>query len=508
MARKLYIAVMILYLLLTPVNTWAKSSGQDDSPPLTDLEIAAGLNIHVDDVQAFRLLADRFGGYSREDLEDFQQSDLFVATGNSDWVASISAGLHDVTFILENVGLPYRLDAPPLPTGDELFDRYAAQVHAQLLDGDYHGFINHAWVSDEVLAQWEADFGDDPRYWELRFLCYDNMSYFDRQYPEHYSVCTGFLQEAIDRGIATANTLMVLYNYLRFSDEERHRAQGEYRIEIAPEFAMQLAALLDTAVELADDQAVPFYQRAFFRIEAGAIEEGLADLAIGNSQPMNTPSLPFPRGKVKAGINTLQPVGTAAVDGAIDTWLHYQNSQTVIHIDDHMLATLALIENQDDLYILDTWLDYIFRQPDVMDNQAGYYLSQIIVLWKLMDYVESQLPDILTPTQLEMIRRLRGGQVEYNREFQRAMPYSTECIRWELPMCLAGRSMGTSTYFFLYEAVRTQDSAERMSAIFTALNTVDIRADEIPEQLMQFEPMTEADRKQAFKEMKEERQGR
>ncbi len=61
--------------------------------------------------------------------------------------------------------------AAPVPTGDELWDRYSAEVYRRALNPpddlqDWHP----ALLDEDTLISW-ADLGADPRYWELYHYC-------------------------------------------------------------------------------------------------------------------------------------------------------------------------------------------------------------------------------------------------------------------------------------------------------------------------------------------------
>ena len=172
-------------------------------------------------------------------------------------------------------------------TGDPLFDKYAQAVRDRwarrlFYTGTIEGSPNPASLPDEVLAEWEPQFGGDPRYWELR--CWNANSarfpYLSKDRADAWSRGNEFLDEAIKRGLATSNIYLLRYMKRR---GELDALNNHNRTLSDAEFA-ELRAVLDAAVAAGPDESMAYYKRALLSFERQDVATGLADIRLGNQQ--------------------------------------------------------------------------------------------------------------------------------------------------------------------------------------------------------------------------------
>ncbi len=222
------------------------------------------------------------------------------------------------------------------PTGDALYDRYAQAVLAQpgwpplntalnelnLMETLRPLYVNPLTLRDETLAQWEGEFGADPRYWQLRAYCYAFRKCRALGDDDEPDLAGGarLLREGWERGAADAETLLLIHTWEGWAtgqpverEQERplreallargYTAQGlawmnewdmedalegveldipEY-YEIAPRFEQEELNLLNAAIALGPDECWPYWRRAIYRLYYGEPELGLADLRAGNA---------------------------------------------------------------------------------------------------------------------------------------------------------------------------------------------------------------------------------
>lgn len=169
------------------------------------------------------------------------------------------------------------------PTGDELFDRYARLVLSQ-----QHKFRNEPWLHRTlaglgiklpisaaqpealdfaVLREWEAEFGDDPRYWELRAAC--SMDIGADTIPQ--------MREKMLTGVASSGMLMQVGIGPMLNDE--------------PHRAMQL---VEQVIAAEPDNSYAYYVKGDLLLEQGDQTGALAAYTAGNEAKDNRMPLAFP----------------------------------------------------------------------------------------------------------------------------------------------------------------------------------------------------------------------
>lgn len=232
------------------------------------------------------------------------------------------------------------------PTGDALYDRYAQAVLSQpnwppekIVLNKYGGWFadnpfyrNVLTLPDEVLADWEAEFGGDPRYWQLRAYCTAFRRYHSLSDDEpDLAGGAAFLREAWSRGVADAETLLLIHLWegwptgkpveskqeqaMRDALAQRgHRAEKLAKLsgweleamlngikydcpsylELAPQCELEEEELLSAAIALGPDECWPYWRRAIYWLSYGEPECGLADLKAGNQASVCRYPMCFP----------------------------------------------------------------------------------------------------------------------------------------------------------------------------------------------------------------------
>jgi hypothetical protein len=365
----------------------------------------------------------------------------FTLAGGSD----MRQALRDTEVALQRSNAADDLTAPPVATGDALFDRYAlavdAQINAASVNKNMSQALSRAALSDTELAQWEGEFGKDPRYWELRYLCAKGGK---AQTPlaAGFNAPSDFLDEARKRGAATANTLLVRYTELReahaaelkpFEREAQRQAANlagktgdpasaagaNAPISAAPVYddpkavaiekrqRVEQLALLNAAVGAGPGEAWPRYMRACYWFEQGEQAKGLDDLAAGNAAPVVTIPQPWPMGLIQASPGQPAPAGSAAVCGEIYKLGLGFNPFSQLHLGKVLDASLACIKPGGDLGPLQTWHQFLCRYAQ---GAPMCYLAAIAREGALYNYVEENLSSSLTPAQIETLQRCRGAR--------------------------------------------------------------------------------------------------
>jgi len=115
-----------------------------------------------------------------------------------------------LTIVIAALGMHAR----PVATGDKLLDRYLQELvnRGLVLPPPADTSQKPMLLDDSVIAVWEPEFGNDPRYWQLRFLAARD--------PENKTVSPVakvavnanycYLEEARRRGVADCRTLYFL----------------------------------------------------------------------------------------------------------------------------------------------------------------------------------------------------------------------------------------------------------------------------------------------------------
>jgi hypothetical protein len=273
--------------------------------------------------------------------------------------------------------------APPAPTGDALLDRYAQAVDEHIMSLTDKGYEQPgaAIIPDTALAAWEPQFGQDPRYWELRYFC---ANVFPGQpLAPGFSKPVDLLRESQKRGIASSNTLLLLYNQLRQEDNAALDAYtGNDGPALMHEQEQRELELLNAAVAAGPDQAWTYYTRAQYWMELGSQDLVQQDLTAGNLAAQNVFPRPWPLPLLASAPGEKTPPGGAAVCGALWMAAISYPLPNYIRIKDH-LREAFVCENLGGGGELEAWHQFACRfgaaAPDILiQSLVGQVLDSMI----------------------------------------------------------------------------------------------------------------------------------
>lgn len=224
--------------------------------------------------------------------------------------------------------------APPAPTGDALYDRYALEVdkrvnaYADWLQEDADGLTPAiiAAVRDDTLALWEGDFGSDGRYWELRYWCAKvrakQLGPDKLELSPGFCVPADFLREAQRRGVARPAALLALFT-------ESCTQRVAVRLNTRPDslkaigeagsdgYNAEEKALLQDALDLNPSLCWTHYLLAIGHNGDRDVEAALAEIKAGNAcADIHFPWV-FPLDTVSSAPDLSAAPGGAAVCGSI-----------------------------------------------------------------------------------------------------------------------------------------------------------------------------------------------
>jgi hypothetical protein len=463
--------------------------------------VASALNISLDSARSFISIANRFG---EPDIVQYLLTAMLAQAGSAESTEALERSLLEIERALANSNAENDLSAPPTPTGDGLFDRLALVIDERVnaLDSfDIMGVFTAAAVPDEVLAQWADDFGNDPRYWELRYICkkrsvteptiaeLEASLELLMERAEHEAAATQFLEEAYARGIASSNTLLLLYEEKRalFRKAARNVDENEGS-PYSPESASELLTILNEAVELGPDQAWPYYMRALYWYENDQPGRGLVDIQAGNLAPYSQYPAPFPVHMVTAGLGADKPTGSAVVSGAVflADFLGIPATISAKKALKSSLTEASLTQNPE---VLEAWHQFGCRFANGMD--ADFLFSLIaIVLTKMVRTAAIEDPSLkIDDPRRETLGRMLGGNHSAtdalhprNREF--------DVLSNTLTLSLAGLSRGLCVATYLDREITCRAIASGVIPALQDLGEVHYPQLEMTPNLRQYQEVT------------------
>lgn len=251
------------------------------------------------------------------------------------------------------------------PTGDALYDRYATAVISRQRWILFHGGKHHpTYLPDSMLAEWEDEFGSDPRYWQLRYFCARHKGAFgsggraqfprsplgylfglrrwDTEPTDRERSAWKHLQTGVDKGAADWMTLEILGRETKRLREYAENAEmalidtldldereiRQLKIELNREQEQKELARIDAVIDADPSQAWPYYRRARYWFYYGEGELALADLKVGNAVPNNEMSKVFPVSLLMERIESGDHLGNKILAGAVfeeDSYSLFQN---------------------------------------------------------------------------------------------------------------------------------------------------------------------------------------
>ena len=264
------------------------------------------------------------------------------------------------------------------PTGDALYDRYAQAVLAQptwppdpvalkmceAWPELAQAYVNPLTLPNETLAQWEGEFGGDPRYWQLRAYCHAFRHCRALNHDDEPDLVGGaaILREGWERGGAVdAETLLLTHLWegwatgkpiervpeqvMREELIKHYHVEGFWATttveqmeemlkdidldipdysELAQRFEQEELELLSAAIEMGPDECWPYWRRAIYWLSYGEPELGLADLEAGNAASVCSYPMCFPVSFVYDELAAGRVAGDKALSGLlIEEAAHY-----------------------------------------------------------------------------------------------------------------------------------------------------------------------------------------
>ncbi|GEM_PF-2307429 len=260
----------------------------------------------------------------------------WLAEGRGVWLALIVAPVLAWCALLVTV---YTAVPPSASTGDPLLDRLLGTIAASKSDPALSPWgmpTDARGICEGVLAEWEVEFGDDPRYW---MLCY----HFARCSTEGYSSewaevdldpRARYLEEARRRGAVDGAVLLRL---LRACDRAWREATNQYVAVTPPQHRDETKApylqarraavdqyrgteyklLLSELFAAAPDEALPYYYAAMYETERGNYDAAVDKLRQGNAAPRNTSLTGFPFDELWGGMRAGRPLNDKLVSGRL-----------------------------------------------------------------------------------------------------------------------------------------------------------------------------------------------
>jgi hypothetical protein len=221
----------------------------------------------------------------------------------------------------------------PQPTGDALFDRYAAAVWQRNAPAAYlqQGLESSGCLPDSVLAGWAADFGHDPRYWQLRYSCAQGLADQGVELSADGSILVPspddvkqgdparFLQQAVDAKCYDAATLEALFLVTLIQQEAPRDPSAQHAIRLKDGGGVPLMALADRMVAEFPQESNSWYRRAMLKFVLGDDAGGFDDLKHGNAAPSNRALLLFPYSAAVDGVAGGHVPGSRELCGMINT---------------------------------------------------------------------------------------------------------------------------------------------------------------------------------------------
>jgi len=470
----------------------------------------SGLSISIGAADDFRAIFARFGdikgagfggalaGLVAGSAEDLRHSAKYLA--------------RDLNELLPNTDL----SAPPVATPDALLDKYLAEVEARIaaagggiLSGQKNSSPSStterlAALPDSTLALWEGQFGSDPRYWELRYLCAERMFTPKGKKPQTlaqgYSVAEDFLREAVKRGGDPAAAALVLADKaLDAGRAEQRKANPNMDWREAnklptPPLGAEAREQLRQAVVAAPDTAWLHYYLALAHYSNGDAKGGLAELQAGNASKDKAYPYVFPLSEFIHAADPKLPPGSPSVAAAV---LELQPTQDHAAEKQIMRGVVAQAQAQGNTEPFDSILEMQTGQLEVDALEENTYgIARLTYMLSFVKEVEQALDGQLKPAQQEALERMRcAGQLA--REIQRSR-FGRYCDMTNNIVILIGIAGERGSLVSRYLS-RLQERQTRLASNAVLLSTKGLRLSEgtLPQALLAYPAVTSDEMKAA-----------
>lgn len=486
----------------------------------------------AEDFSSFEELVELSARFGKADTPE-TRAKLRIALVDFEWENwELQDALATVQVVLASSNVRDDLSAPPEPTGDELFDRLAALIdsnlEAELSEARYWGFSE--LVQEDVIASWEGDFGNDPRYWELRYLLANSltpeafgMEGWKREFyyakAEH---ANGMLKEAIDRGIARPVTLYLYYISLRdlhyqqmekllpgpslttsYSQErvthipprpDTDPALLEQTRQLRSKQEAEQLAVLNELVDSAPQMAWAHYARAMYWLELGELGKGLANLKSGNAAMDGVIPHGFPIGVALAGLGEDHPRGNAAVTAVL---IGERKKLQMFESKDRVKESILVAMLSGDLSLANEWMHFSCRL--VRDNPGLVYewLATIVHFILINTSLQHEYSTALAPGQQAVLEHMLGAVDEAYILF-RDKVLDTSSLDSLGVLLVVGGTKGeyVSNYIYMYYDYQTYQQA---TPIVNDIALIDLTTLNLPPELEKYDRLTPEGRRLRFR---------
>jgi len=310
-----------------------------------------------------------------------------------------------------------------IPTGDELYDTYAQALLAELAGAKPWDLLRldltePVSLPETYFEEWNSRFGDDPRYWQLRYW---EAIWHGGSYVTGLDAAE-LLEQGIARGTSDNVTAMLAYKYRRqlLKDNWDRYSEGTLPPEsgFAPQippgicpyswYTAEQLALADELVAECPEESWAWYERATVRFESGSWEGGLADLEHGNAAPNNRLPLPFPVSFIIARMEAGLPCGNEAAAGLILSPYLIWRMPNFIRVKDPMKNQLVRMQMGADLSEFAPWHEYTCRYGSMSGTYSTHWLLARVLHGMMLNYIFTETPELFTVEQRSALWSLNG----------------------------------------------------------------------------------------------------
>jgi tetratricopeptide (TPR) repeat protein len=313
-------------------------------------------------------------------------------TGRWRWLVLVAVLVASVA-----AALVYQSQRPPYgyePTGDELYDRFALIVLKQQSKNPYYEVINNYleahgrqvnWGNDySALAEWESEYSNDPRYWQLRWLCEQSSSN-----PIGGRDLTREVVQKIEEGVVDEGSYTTI-NYCAL-----HKANPTKTLE-----------LIEQAITFAPENAHFHYVQAILLQEHGDDEGAFDALRRGNNAPRNDPPRAYPLDLMTSHFEYFDSKANQVMGGVL-LGMKLSAHLTTEAIPSKQLARdlLASYKVALPLDVADDLLAYARRYGERSDSDVIRMLTTVVLMELVLDRIQTD-SSVSTPEQKQKLQEL------------------------------------------------------------------------------------------------------
>ncbi len=342
-------------------------------------------------------------------------------------------------------------------TGDPLLDALVEEVQYDLVDGYFDTYLGMplklevnggVQIEQSVFEDWEVEFGDDPRFWEMRHLLSEETerTIMDTRLWRD----TGQLESARSRGTlgAAGFNLILRSRFLKWRHDNLEAAGTDYselqremingtrgsRTERLNQYKRynrlaydvvrehekgKLIALLGEFRDAHCDYSMPHYLSAMFASELGDYCAVKEHLIAGNKACFNTKLVGFPVSEVRSRFQQRRLLGSTLVSGRLSHEL-VKNTSHDLRRARNMLATNA---NEaclrGDLEMLDALHQFLCRYGSMENGELMDAMAMSSLLMELFNTYQELRPAAMNSRQCAVFSELGQVQMQLFSECRR-----------------------------------------------------------------------------------------